>query len=78
MSDKETLIRFDLSPLVYDRQLNDITFFYKCLYGEIDLNVHDFVSYVTHGHTRLSNSFNVKTSAKALHLKLHILLGLFS
>ena len=38
-----------------------ITFFYKCLYRQIDLNVHGFVSFVTHGRTRLSNSFNLKT-----------------
>ena len=61
MSCKERLIRLDLLPLVYDRELKDITFFYKCLYGQIDLNVHGFVSFVTHGRTRLSNSFNLKT-----------------
>lgn len=61
MSYKERLIRLDLLPLVYDRELKDITFFYKCLYGQIDLNVHGFVSFVTHGRTRLSNSFNLKT-----------------
>ena len=46
MSYKERLIRLNLLPLVYDRELNDITFFYKCLYGQIDLNVRDFVSFV--------------------------------
>ena len=30
-------------------------------YGQINLNAHDFVSFVTHGRTRLSNSFNLKT-----------------
>ena len=43
--------------LVYDKELNDITFLYKCLYGETDLNV----SFVTHGCNRPSNSFNIKT-----------------
>ena len=61
MSYKERLIRLELLPLVYDRELNDITFFYKCLYGQTDLNVHDFVSLITHGRTRLSNSFHLKT-----------------
>ena len=60
MSYKERLTRLDLLPLVYDRELKDITFFYKCLYGQIALNAHGFVSFVTHGHTRLSNSFNLK------------------
>ena len=58
---KEKLISLDLLPLVCDRELNDITFFYKCLYGQLDLDVHDFVSFVTHRRTRLSNSFNLKT-----------------
>ena len=35
MSYKERLIRSDLLPLVYDRELNDITFYYKCLYEQI-------------------------------------------
>lgn len=34
---KERLIRLDLLPLVYDRELRDMTFFYKCSYGQIDL-----------------------------------------
>lgn len=61
MSYKERRIRLDLLPLVYDRELKDMTFFYKCLYGQIDLNVHGFVSFVTHGRTRLNNSVNSKT-----------------
>lgn len=48
MSCKERLIRSDLLPLVYDRELT-------CM------DKHDFVSFVTHGRTRLSNSFNLKT-----------------
>ena len=32
----------------------------NCLYGQTDLNVHNFVSFVTHGRTRQSNSFNLK------------------
>ena len=61
MSYKERRIRLDLLPLVYDRELNGITFFYKFLYGQTDLNVYDFVSFVTRGRTRLGNSFNLKT-----------------
>ena len=61
MSYKERLFRVDLLLLVYDRELKDLTFFYKCLYVQIDLNVHGFVCFVTHGRTRLSNSFNLKT-----------------
>jgi len=36
-------------------------FFYKCLNCFTDLNVSDFVSFVSHGRTRLSNSYNLKT-----------------
>ena len=60
MSYKERLIRLDMLPLVYNRELHDITFFYKCLYGHKDLNVHNFFYFVTHGCTRQSNSFNLK------------------
>ena len=46
----------------------------KCLYGQIDLNVYDFASFVTHNRTSLSNSFNLKPLyAKPLHFKLQIL-----
>ena len=61
MSYQERLIKLDLLPLVYDRELNDLTFFCKCLYGLTDLNVHSFVSFVQHGRTRQSNSCNLKT-----------------
>ena len=36
MSYQERLIKLDLLPLVYDRELNDLTFFCKCLYGLTD------------------------------------------
>ena len=51
MSHKERLIRLHMLPIVYDRELNDI-FFSKCLYGQTDLKVHNFVSFVTHGGTK--------------------------
>lgn len=60
MSYKERLIRLDMLPLVHDRELHDITFFYQCLYDHTDLNVHNFFYFVTHGCTRQSNSFNLK------------------
>ena len=44
-----------------DRELKDLVFFYKCRNGFTDLNVYDFVSPVSHGRTRLSNSYNLKT-----------------
>ena len=50
-----------LLPLTFDRELKDLVFFYKCLNGFTDLNVSGFVSFVSHGRTRLSNSYNLKT-----------------
>ena len=44
-----------------DRELEDLVFFYKCRNGFTDLNVYDLVSPVSHGRTRLSNSYNLKT-----------------
>ena len=61
LSYRERLERLNLLPLVFDRELKDLVFFYKCLYGHTDLNIHNFVSFVTHGRTRQSNSFNLKT-----------------
>ena len=43
-------------PLCYDREVRDLIFFYKALHGLYDLNVLDYVSFVTHGRTRLNNS----------------------
>ena len=62
LSYRERLERLNLLPLVFDRELKDLVFFYKCLYGHTDLNIHNFVSFVTHGRTRQSNSFNLTTS----------------
>ena len=44
---KERLIRLDLLPPVHDRELNDITFFYKCLYGQTNLNVSGTGTHIT-------------------------------
>ena len=38
VSYKDRLIKLDLLPLSYDRELKDLSFFYKCLYYYIDLN----------------------------------------
>ena len=38
VSYKDRLIKLDLLPLSYDRELKDLSFFYKCLYNHIDLN----------------------------------------
>jgi len=61
MSYRDRLLTLKLLPLTFDRELKDLVFFYKCLNGFTDLNVSDFVSFVSHGRTRLSNSYSLKT-----------------
>ena len=51
----------DLLPLSLYRELKDFIFFYKCLYCSADLDVLNYVSFVSHGRTRQSNSFNLCT-----------------
>ena len=59
MSYRDRLLTLKLLPLAFDHELKDLVFFYKCLYGFTYLNVSDFVSFVSHGRTRLSNSYNL-------------------
>ena len=61
MSYRDRLLTLKLLPLTFDRELKDLVFFCKCLNSLTDLNVSDFVSFVSHGRTRLSNSYNLKT-----------------
>jgi len=61
MSYRDRLLTLKLLSLTFDRKLKDLVFFYKCLNGFTDLNVSDFVSLVSHGRTRLSISYNLKT-----------------
>ena len=55
----ERLVELKLLPLCYDREIKDLMFFYKALYGISDLNVHDYVSFVTHNHSRLCRNPNL-------------------
>jgi hypothetical protein len=50
---KDRLLVLRLLPLTYDREVKDLVFFYKALYGLIDLNINDYVTFVSHGRTRL-------------------------
>ena len=53
---KERLSSLNLQPLSYDREMKDLTFFYKALFGFINVNLSNYVSFVSHGRTRLSLS----------------------
>ena len=61
MSYKERLIMLDLLPLSLDRELNDLVFFCNCLYCSTDLDVLNYVSFVSHGRTRQIDSSNLRT-----------------
>ena len=49
-----------LLPLTYDREIKDLVFFYKTLYGQIDLKMDSYVSFIEHRRTaRLSQAASV-------------------
>ena len=45
-----------LLPLTYDREIKDLVFFYKTLYGHIDLKMDSYISFIEHRCTRLSQA----------------------
>jgi hypothetical protein len=53
---KQRLTTLGLLPLCYEREIKDLVFFFKALYGHIDLDVHSFVTFVNNGRTRLSRN----------------------
>ena len=59
MSYRDRLLTLKLLPLTFDRELKDLFFFN----GFTDHNVSDLVPFVSHGQTRLSNSYNLNTPA---------------
>ena len=61
---KQRLLKLELLPLSYDREMKDLVFFFKSLYGYVDLNINNFVSFVQHGRTRLSQATGVMIQIK--------------
>ena len=55
LSYKERLIHLDLLPLTYDREVKDLVFLYKALYGYIGIDI-SFIKSVSRGHTRSQSS----------------------
>ena len=53
---KDRLLALDFLPLTFDREIKDLVFLYKALFGYLNLNISNYVSFVSHGRTRLSNS----------------------
>ena len=56
LSYKERLLALNLLPLTLDREIKDLVFLYKGLFGYLNVNIANYVSFVRHGRTRLSNT----------------------
>jgi hypothetical protein len=56
LSYRERLLALDLLPLTYDREVRDLVYFFKSLFSYIDVNIDNYVSFVSHGRTRLSHT----------------------
>ena len=52
ISYKDRLLALNLLPLAYDKEIKDLTFFFKALHGQYDLSVFDYVSSVSQARTR--------------------------
>ena len=49
---KERLLILDMLPLCYVQEIQDLVFFYKALYGYVDLDIRKFVSFLNHDLSR--------------------------
>ena len=56
LSYKERLLALNLLPLTFDREIKDLVFLYKGLFGYLNVNISKYVTFVSHGRTRLSNT----------------------
>ena len=56
MSYGEKLLALDMLPLAYDGEIKDLVFFYKAVYGYIDVDVSDYVTFNNHPRTRRGQS----------------------
>ena len=54
ISYQERLQTLDMLPLCYDREIQDLVFFYKALYGYVDLDIGNYVSFISHDRSRLT------------------------
>ena len=52
ISYNDRLLALNLLPLSYDREIKDLTFFSKAMYGYYELNIFDYVSFISHSRTR--------------------------
>ena len=56
LSYKERLLALNRLPLTFDREIKDLVFLYKGLFGYLNVNISKYVTFVSHGRTRLSNT----------------------
>ena len=59
LSYNKRLIHLDLLPLTYDREVKDLVFPYKALYGYSAIDI-SFINSVSHGRYRRSQSSDIK------------------
>jgi hypothetical protein len=48
LSYRERSLALDLLPLTYDREVRDLVYFFKSLFNYIDINIDNYVSFVSH------------------------------
>ena len=53
---KERLSALNLLPMTFDREIKDLVYLYKALFGFLDVDICCYVSFITHGRTRLSRA----------------------
>ena len=56
MSYGERLLTLDMLPLAYHREIKDLVFFYKAVYGYIDIDISDYVTFNNHPRKRRGQS----------------------
>ena len=56
----DRLKKLDLLPLSYDREIKDLIFYYKCRYGQIDLDIDIFTPIVS-SRTRRGSSMYLQS-----------------
>ena len=52
VSYNERLQTLDMLPLCYAREIQDLVFFYKALYGYVDVDINSYVSFINHDRSR--------------------------
>ena len=55
---KDRLLMTNILPLIMRREYTDIVFFWKCLYGNYDVDVNDFVSFFSDDGCSTRNSID--------------------